>query len=89
MESTIDVLKNRRSVKSFKDNQISKEDLESILSAAKNAPSGMNLQSPKILVIQRKRLLNVYPSGINHFIQKKLWILCLMILILFITLLPY
>ncbi|MBQ6219512.1 MAG: nitroreductase [Methanosphaera sp.] len=72
MESTIDVLKNRRSVKSFKDNQISKEDLESILSAAKNAPSGMNLQSPKILVIQRKKIIERLSQWNKSFYPKEI-----------------
>ena len=33
------------------------DDLKEILEAATNAPSGMNLQSPKILVIQRKEII--------------------------------
>lgn len=57
MNDTINVLKSRRSVKSFTDQQISDDDLKEILEAATNAPSGMNLQSPKILVIQRKEII--------------------------------
>ena len=57
MQSTIEVLKTRRSVKKFNDKRVSKEDLEVILDAAVNAPSGMNAQSPKILVLQRKAII--------------------------------
>lgn len=72
MQSTIDVLKNRRSVKKFNDDVINDDDLKSVLEAAVNAPSGMNLQSPKILVIQRKDIIerfsqwnkSFYPSSI-------------------------
>ena len=70
----IDVLKSRRSVKKFSDRQVSDEDLKQILEAACNAPSGMNLQSPKIIVIQRKDIierfskwnLNYYPEEIRE-----------------------
>lgn len=53
----IEALKTRRSVKKFSDKQISDDDLSLILEAACNAPSGMGLQSPKILVIQRKDII--------------------------------
>ena len=53
----MEALKTRRSVKKFTDKQISDDDLREILDAACNAPSGMNLQSPKIIVIQRKDII--------------------------------
>lgn len=53
----IEALKNRRSIKNFADKQISDSDLKTILEAGVNAPSGMGLQSPKILVIQRKDII--------------------------------
>lgn len=70
----IDVLKNRRSVKKFGDKQVNGNDLKQILEAGMNAPSGMGLQSPKILVIQRKEIierfsqwnLSYYPDEIKE-----------------------
>lgn len=58
MESTLNDLKNRRSVRMFDDKVVSREDLDKILEAGTYAPTGMGLQSPKILVIQRKDIID-------------------------------
>lgn len=52
MNQTIKDLKTRRSIRKFKDEQISDEDLKTILEAGTYAPTGRGLQSPKIVVIQ-------------------------------------
>lgn len=48
----IDSLLTRRSVKSFLPDQIKDEELEAILSAGINAPTGRNLQAPIIVAVQ-------------------------------------
>ena len=64
----IEVLKTRRSVKSFSDKQISDDDLKEILEAGCNAPSGMGLQSPKIIVIQRKDIIERFSKwNLSYF----------------------
>lgn len=72
MQSTIDILKTRRSVKNFNDEKVSGEDLEKILSAAVNAPTGMNAQSPKILVIQRKDIIERFSQWNKSFYPQEL-----------------
>lgn len=67
MQSTIDVLKTRRSTKEFNNKLVSREDLEEILEAAVNAPSGMNGQSPKILVIQKKDIIDRFAEWNKSF----------------------
>lgn len=52
MNETIYDLKNRRSIRKFKDEQISDEDLKIILETGTYAPTGRGAQSPKIVVIQ-------------------------------------
>lgn len=52
MNQTINDLKTRRSIRKFKDEQISDEDLKTILEAGTYAPTGRGAQSPKIVVIQ-------------------------------------
>ena len=52
MNQTIHDLKTRRSIRKFKDEKISEEDLKTILEAGTYAPTGRGLQSPKIVVIQ-------------------------------------
>ena len=52
MNETIENLKTRRSIRKFKDEQISDDDLKTILEAGTYAPTGRGLQSPKIVVIQ-------------------------------------
>ena len=54
MESTLNDLKNRRSIRSYKPEQIKGEELQKILEAGTYAPTGMGRQSPKIVVVQDK-----------------------------------
>ena len=52
MNQTINDLKTRRSIRKFKDEQISDEDLKTILETGTYAPTARGMQSPKIVVIQ-------------------------------------
>ena len=52
MKETLKDIQNRRSVKKYRDIQISDTDLEEILSAGMNAPSGGNRQSAVMIVVQ-------------------------------------
>ena len=54
MNDTIKTLIERRSCKKFKSEQIKKEELDLILQAGMNAPTGKGMQSPIILVLQDK-----------------------------------
>lgn len=54
MNETIKTLIERRSCKKFKTEQIKKEELDIILQAGMNAPTGKGMQSPIILVLQDK-----------------------------------
>lgn len=54
MNETIKTLIERRSCKKFKSEQIKKEELDLILQAGMNAPTGKGMQSPIILVLQDK-----------------------------------
>lgn len=55
---TIDALLERRSVRAYRLEQISDEELSDILLAAKYAPSSMGRQARYMTVIQNKKLLN-------------------------------
>ncbi|MDR0385678.1 MAG: nitroreductase [Prevotellaceae bacterium] len=55
--SAIDVIMSRRSIRSYKPEQIKDEELNTILECGINAPSAMNNQSWEIRVIQNPELL--------------------------------
>lgn len=57
MNETISNLTKRRSVRGFKPQQITKEQLDSILLAGTYAPTGRNAQSPLMVVVQNPKLL--------------------------------
>lgn len=71
MNDTIKTLTSRRSCKNFKSEQIKDEELNLILQAGMNAPTGRGLQSPIMVVIQNKSLiqkiskLNASIMGVN------------------------
>ena len=56
MNAAIDMIKNRRSVRSFKDEMIPRDVLETILEAGTYAATGMNRQSPIILAVTNRTL---------------------------------
>ncbi len=57
MNETIKSLIERRSCRKFKREQIKDEELNEILLAGEYAPSGMGMQSPKMVVIQNKETI--------------------------------
>lgn len=58
--ATINDLKTRRSIRKFKDEQVSADDLKTILEAGMYAPTGMGAQSPKIIVIQDEETIEEF-----------------------------
>jgi nitroreductase len=58
MKSTITDLKTRRSIRAYKPEQITGEELDAILEAGTYAPSGMGSQSPVIVVVQDRELIS-------------------------------
>lgn len=54
-----EALLKRRSVRKYKDEEISNEVLEKILIAAKHAPTGMNKQTLKFFAIKNDRVLEL------------------------------
>lgn len=56
MNETIENLVTRRSIRKFKKEQIKDEELEQILKAGTYAPTGMGMQSPKIIVVQNQEV---------------------------------
>lgn len=57
MNETIKNLIERRSCRRYKDEQIKDEELALILKAGEYAPTGMGLQSPKMIVLQNKEII--------------------------------
>ena len=53
----LQVLKQRRSVRAYRDEQITEDQLSAILEAGTYAPTGMGRQSPVMVVVQDKALI--------------------------------
>ena len=58
LNHTIEALLDRRSIRAFRSEQISEEELTDILYTAKFAPSAMGLQARHFTVIQNKQLIS-------------------------------
>ncbi len=56
-QETLNSIKERRSVRAYKPDQIADKELDLVLEAGTYAPTGMGLQSPKIVVVQDKDLI--------------------------------
>lgn len=57
MKNTIEILKSRRSCRSFDGRSITEEQLNAILEAGMYAPTGMGRQSPVMVAIQDKETI--------------------------------
>ena len=58
LNHTVEALMERRSIRSYRSEQISEEELTDVLKAGKYAPSAMGRQARHFTVIQNKGLLS-------------------------------
>lgn len=82
MKDTVIDIQNRRSVKEYKPEQITDEELMAVLNAGMNAPSGGNKQSPIFIAVQNpewiKKLCKLNaeiagaPEGFDVFTEHRL-----------------
>lgn len=68
---TVENILNRRSIRSYKTDQIRSEQLDTILQCAINAPSALNKQSWEIRVIQKTELINEINEGFIKYASNK------------------
>ena len=69
MKDALEVLRNRRSIRKYKAEQIKDEELKQVLEAGIYAPSGMGMQTPLIIAVQNKEdvaLLNKLSAQIMN-----------------------
>jgi nitroreductase len=59
MSDLVKVLKERRSIRKYKAEQIKSAELDTILEAGTYAPTGMGSQSPVIVVVQDKGVIDI------------------------------
>ena len=68
MNETLKVLKERRSIRKYKAEQITDRELDAILEAGTWAPTGKGQQSPVMVVVQDQETIS-YMAGLNAEIQ--------------------
>ncbi|CDE15539.1 MAG TPA: hypothetical protein DCX39_00260 [Firmicutes bacterium] len=66
----IDLLKNRVSVRSFLDKEVSDEDINFIMDAGKMAPTGMNRQPLLFIALKNKDIRKKYADLIKEFTER-------------------
>jgi nitroreductase len=70
MKSTMDIIKARKSIRSYKDKALPKDVINAILEAAQHAPTARNLQELEYKVITSKSLIDNISEGIAAITQK-------------------
>ncbi len=68
--SALDVIASRKSVRTYTDQPVSDEQVETILRAAMAAPSGMNVQPWRFVVVRDQAVKDVLAGGFNKMIAK-------------------
>jgi nitroreductase len=68
---TLKVIRNRRSIRKYKEQQISDAEIKAIIEAAIYAPTGMNLQGWHFSVIQNPTLLEKMRSSLKENLRSK------------------
>jgi nitroreductase len=71
METLMDIIKKRKSIRKYKDKPLPKDIVNALLEAAKHAPSAMNLQPLQYRVITGKSLMAKLSDGISAALQKE------------------
>lgn len=62
----LDILKNRRSIRKFTEEKVSKEDLEKILKAGLLTPSSMGKKSVEMIVVEVKEVISKLKTCKKH-----------------------
>lgn len=70
MNETVNSIMNRRSVRSFTDQKIPRPELETIVDAARYAPSAMNRQLCRFTVVQDKAKINCLAEAIRQKLNR-------------------
>ena len=69
-QAVLDNIHSRKSVRSYTDQDVTPEQVETILKAAMAAPSGMNVQPWRFVVIREQATKNKLAIGFNKMIAK-------------------
>lgn len=72
MEQIMDIIKRRISIRAYKDKPLPQETIESILEAARYAPSARNLQQLEYKVITNKALAQKMSASIGATLKKEM-----------------
>ncbi|WP_292468313.1 nitroreductase [Methanolobus sp.] len=67
MKETIDTILSRRSVRKFTSDEVTDEDIKTILEAGRWAPSGLNNQPWKFIVIKNRENMNELAECTHYF----------------------
>lgn len=70
MNQVIEAIRSRRSVRSYLDRAVPKELIEEILAAGRSAPSSLNSQPWKFIVVTDKKLIDEIAISIKSFIKR-------------------
>ena len=71
MENIMDIIKKRRSIRAYQDKALPKDVVNSILEAARYAPTARNLQQLEYKVITNQTLITKLSEGIAAALQKE------------------
>jgi len=71
MDQVLDVIKKRRSIRAYKNKPVSKNVVDSILEAAKYAPTARNLQELEYKVVTNKDLSRKISERITAIVKQK------------------
>ena len=69
-QAVLDNIHARKSVRSYTEEAVSHEQVETLLRAAMAAPSGMNLQAWRFVVVTRQEVKDKLATGFNKMIAK-------------------
>lgn len=66
-----DIIKNRRAVRKYHADEVPKEEVDKLLEAGIWAPSGMNAQPVRFVVVQDREILNKLSGKVRNIVEKK------------------
>lgn len=71
MKDLIDIIKSRRTIRSYKDEKVDRDILLKLMEAAKYAPTGMNNQNRRFTIIENAQIIKKFEREIESALNRE------------------
>lgn len=71
MKDLIEIIKSRKTIRSYSDQKVERDLIIKIIEAAKHAPTGMNKQGRRYTIVENADIIHSLEQGVENALQRK------------------